>query len=103
MAASGRAASKRRPSSSIAARVAAARVSCSGAQASAIAMLPCGAMAANTRPIRGASEELCQAAPEELAAARFHVGRQHRRHRLLAGLVDLVDGPAVARDRFAHE
>jgi len=46
---SGDAATKRRPSSSIAARVFAARSRSSGLHHSAMAMLPCGAIAAKTR------------------------------------------------------
>jgi len=49
---SGAAASKRRASSSKASRVRWARVRCSGAHHSAIAMLPCGATAAKTNPVR---------------------------------------------------
>jgi len=49
MVTSGVAAAKRRPSSSMAARVFAASSRSSGLHHSAIAMLPCGAIAANTR------------------------------------------------------
>src|SRR5258708_26506617 len=108
--------SKRRPTSSMPRRVAAARSRCSGGQASAIAMPPCGAMHPKTSPTpRRLASALADPAGLELSLGPPHPGRRlverrrpghdgpvgEREPRAMTGALDGVADDRPVRERAA--